>query len=158
MKMALSLATLLLSSSLYAGSYSITCSGVSAEGKQLTFTRDQFSLVTPSESTRYPSELQNLVTVDESFINEGGEFKFARSYEDQTVVATVKLDKKLATLDNWEEGGEDCDGGLGHGPGEYGSTEKFLATLEMDYEAPVQLELTCVEHGGYSGNCYFDEE
>lgn len=158
MKLALSLATLLLSSSLYAGSYSITCSGTSADGQQLTFTRSDFSLVTPSESVRYPSELRNLVTIDESFINEGGEFKFANSYEDQNVVATVKLDKKVATIESWEEGGEDCDGGLGHGPGEYGSTEKFLATLEMEYSQPLTLELTCVEHGGYSGNCYFDEE
>lgn len=156
MKALITLGALLISTGLYAGSYNVTCMGEVTSGQKVIFSRGSFSLVTVYEDAREPAELLNLVTTYDDSPSEGSVFEFAYSFDSEEAEAKVSLDKKIAEVDSWEEGGESCNGG--HAPGAYGSTTKFQATLTTRYGAPATFELTCTERGGYSGNCQYDEE
>ncbi len=155
MKLMLSILAFSLSLIVSANSDGMSCSGIGSDGSKLIFSASDFSLVSHSQS-RYALEALNLRTVDAYYPTEGEVYTFSKLGDDQTI-ARVVLEKLLKESDVWEIGGGPCDGGLGFGPGTYGSTMLYQASLNIQNSAPVEFELVCTAAASYSADCRFDE-
>ena len=151
MKLISLILALLSSFTALASSDGMSCSGFSTDGSEIIFDTKTFRLTTDGHERAI-----NLLTLEASYPMEGEICTFGASINDQAV-ATLTLGKLLREFDIWEEGGEPCDGGLGYGPGAYGSTMVYRASFIRQNVAPVEFELVCKAAANYSADCRIDE-
>lgn len=141
--------SLLLSMNIFAGGYDYLCEGNLSSGTKITFDREDFVKISASEN-EIPGNVVTMKVSDEGslFPKEAFELR-GYPYQSGSLEVTAVIDDV-----DYEEGGEACIGG--HMGGVYGSKKTLEATYE-DYETQKEtIELTCIERGGYSGNCQYE--